>query len=154
MIARLRRLLKDERVRFVIAGGINTLVGYSLFALLQFAIGHLTGYIATLLISHVLASIVAFNLYRHFVFSVTGNSVVDFLRFQTVYILPLAINLAVLPVLVELLHWNVYLAQAIVVIVSTTISYLGHKFFSFRRTAIAEAIEAPADPDDVDKDTE
>ncbi|MEO5921593.1 MAG: GtrA family protein [Pseudolysinimonas sp.] len=129
----IRRLLADERTRFLLTGGINTVVGYGLFALVQWTVGHLIGYVASLLIAHLLASLLAFTLYRRYVFRVSGRWFVDFLRFQTVYLLPLAANVVALPLLVAVAGLNVYLAQAMIVIVSTVVSYFGHKYFSFRR---------------------
>ncbi|MBC7763120.1 MAG: GtrA family protein [Candidatus Saccharibacteria bacterium] len=133
MKTRIARLFRDQRIRFLITGAINTAVGYVLFAGIQFAIGNTVGYVASLILAHLLSSSVAFILYRKFVFVVRGNVLLDYGRFQTVYIMPLLINLLALPALVELLRWNVYVAQAIIVCVSTAISYFGHKFFSFRR---------------------
>ena len=143
---RLGKVLGDERLRFLLVGGLNTAVGYGLFALVQWSVGRWISYFASLLIAHLCASLLAFVLYRRFVFRVSGNVVVDFLRFQTVYLIPLAANLVVLPILVAGLGWNVYLAQASIVIVTTIVSFLGHKYFSFRRARHeqAEADGAPA----------
>jgi phosphoglycerol transferase len=127
------RLAKDERVRFLVTGGINTVVGYLLFAAIQFLLGRYVGYIGSVLLSHLLASTVAFILYRRVVFRVRGSVILDFFRFQTIYALPLLINILALPFLVEVLGWNVYIAQAVVMGVTVTLTYLGHKFFSFRR---------------------
>jgi putative flippase GtrA len=154
MRARLTALLGDERVRFVITGGLNTLVGYGFFVLVQASIGHVVGYLASLVIAHLLASTIAFTVYRRFVFKVHGHLVRDFLRFQSVYVVPLLANLVLLPLVVELLGWNVYVAQAVVVLVSTLISYVGHKYFSFRRSAVADDTAADGLPgdDDLEKD--
>lgn len=139
----LSRALGDERLRFLLVGGLNTAVGYGLFALVQWSVGRWISYFASLLIAHLCASLLAFVLYRRLVFRVSGNVVIDFLRFQTVYLIPLASNLILLPILVAGLGWNVYLAQASIVIVTTVVSFLGHKYFSFRR-ARHEQVEADA----------
>lgn len=132
-------LLADERARFLIVGGINTVVGYGLFVLIQWLFGAVISYIGSVLIAHLLASMLAFTLYRRWVFRAGGTMVVDFLRFQVVYLIPLAANLLALPILVAVVGLNVYAAQALIVVVSTVVSFLGHKYFSFRRAA------APAD---------
>jgi putative flippase GtrA len=134
---RVGAFLADERVRFLAIGGINTAVGYGTFALIQWSIGEFVGYIVSLLIAHLLTSLLAFSLYRVVVFRVHGRMVVDFLRFQVVYIVPLAANILALPLLVSVLNWNVYLAQAVIVVVSTVISFVGHKYFSFRRRKVS-----------------
>jgi putative flippase GtrA len=131
----IRKLAGDERVRFLAVGGFNTVLGFVLFAGLELLFGRWIGYIVTLLISYVIAICVAFILHRHVTYRVTGtgNVVVDFLRFSSVYLVAIAINLVALPLLVELAHFPPILAQAIITVVTTLVSYFGHKLFSFRR---------------------
>lgn len=133
LVALWHRLLGDDRVRFLLVGGLNTVVGYGLFVFVQALLGSRISYVGSLLIAHAFASFLAFVLYRRWVFRVRGNVVLGFLRFQLVYLVPLGANLLALPLLVEVGGMNVYLAQALIVIVSTIVSYFGHKFFSFRR---------------------
>ena len=132
----MQRVFADERVRFIIVGGINTGIGYALFVLVQWGIGSVISYFGSLILAHLISSAIAFALYRVFVFRVRGRLASEFFRFQSVYVIPLAANVAILPMLVHLLGWNVYLAQALIVVMSATLSYLGHKYFSFRRRRI------------------
>jgi putative flippase GtrA len=129
----IKRLLADERFRFLLVGGINTVVGYGLFVVLQLSVGEVIGYLGSLFISYAVGTVVAFILHRRFTFRVQGNLVVDFLRFCSVYVVSLAINTAVLPLLVELVHLDPLVAQALTIIITTVLSYTGHKVFSFRR---------------------
>lgn len=142
LITLCRRALSDDRVRFLIIGGVNTVVGYGLFVLVQLLVGSSISYFGSLLVAHAGASILAFTLYRLWVFRVQGRVVGDFLRFQLVYVVPLIANLLALPLLVEVAGLNVYLAQALIVIVSSVVSYVGHKFFSFRRRPQPTSSEA------------
>jgi len=132
-----KRLLADERVRFLIVGGINTVVGYALFVAFELTLGDYIGYLGSLYASYVLATGLAFVLHRRFTFRVngTGNVLLDFLRFASVYVVSLAINTVALPILIELAGMNSLAAQAIIVVVTTLVSYFGHKLFSFRRAA-------------------
>ncbi|TFC72411.1 GtrA family protein [Cryobacterium sp. TMS1-20-1] len=139
-------ILRDQRVRFLIVGGTNTVVGFGLYTGLWLTIGHVIGYLGSLYGSYALASLLAFNLYRRFVFHVRGNVLVDFLRFQGVYVVSLVINTVSLPLLVELLGWSPLSAQAVIVVVTTTVSYVGHKFFSFRRRPLPFDRSAPDTP--------
>jgi putative flippase GtrA len=132
-----RRLLSDERFRFLLVGGVNTVVGYGLFVVFELSIGkHIAvGYLVSLYLSWALASILAFFLHRRFTFRIAGRQhlVRDFFRFVGVSLVALAVNSVALPLLVEVAHLVPIFAQALIVVVTTTISYLGHKFFSFRR---------------------
>lgn len=106
-----------------------------MFVLLEMLIGRHIGYLVSLYGAAVVATTVAFFLHRHFTYRVsgTGSIVKDFLRFESVYVVSLLINTAALPLLVEIFGVPVLVAQALIVIITTTISYFGHKFFSFRR---------------------
>jgi putative flippase GtrA len=135
----LRRLWSDQRVRFLLIGGINTGVGFVLFVAADLTLGRwlnsvssVAASLATLLVSHLAAAVIAFALYRRLVFRVRGSILLDFIRFESVYLIPLAVNAFVLPMLVV---WgmNRILAQAIILVVMTAVSYLGHQYFSFRR---------------------
>ena len=133
---RLRSLIDDERLRFLFVGGINTVFGYAVFAVLYLTAGHLIGYLGSLYLSYVVGVGLAFVLHRRVRFRahVTGGSpMLDFFRFASVYVVALAVNTAGLPLLVEFGHLYALVAQAIMVVVTTLISYVGHKYFSFRR---------------------
>ncbi|GAB3605492.1 hypothetical protein GCM10027413_09010 [Conyzicola nivalis] len=134
---RILALLADERVRFVLVGGVNTLLGYGLFAAFWLTVGDRIGYLGSLYASYAVAIVAAFLLHRRFTFRVngTGSVVVDFLRFASVHLVALIINTVALPLLVEGAGMYPLAAQAIVVVVTTLVSYFGHKLFSFRRAA-------------------
>lgn len=143
------RVLADQRVRFLAVGGVNTVLGYAIYAALaQWVFVDVPfGYLIALVISYAISISVAFVLYRRFVFVVRGNVLVDFIRFLGVYAVSILANAAALPVLVEVLGLHPLLAQAIVLIVTTLISFVGHKYFSFRRKPVAdgEAVDAHED---------
>ena len=148
MLDRLRRIRSDERARFVVIGGLNTVVAYGLFAAFELASGG--HYLLSLALSYLLATILAFVLHRRFTFGVSGRAgvVADFLRFESVYVVMLALNAVLLPLLVEVAGWGSLPAQAAIVVVTTVVSYLGHKFFSFRRPGTsAQGTTAPETPE-------
>jgi len=142
----LRRLLDDQRVRFLIVGGFNTVMGFVVFVAIDMTLGRwvtaevsrVVSSIVTLVVAHLIAAVVAFILYRRFVFRVSGNVVIDFLRFESVYLVPLTVNLVVLPSVVAL-GVSAILAQGVILVVMTVVSYVGHRYFSFRRKAPVEA---------------
>lgn len=141
----LLRLLRDQRVAFLIVGGINTAVGFGIFVALDLTLGRwvdgfagrIVGSLATLGVSHVLSVLFAFVLHRRFVFRVTGHVLRDLARFESVYLVSLGINTLTLPLLVELGVPRI-LAQAVIITVTTVLSYVGHRYFSFRRPPVDE----------------
>lgn len=134
----LLRLIRDQRVAFLIVGGINTVVGFGWFVFFELTVGRLLGdfgYLATLACAHVASVLCAFVLYRRFVFRVRGHVLRDLARFEMVYLVSLAINYLALPLLVEFAHLPPIAAQALIVFVTTLVSWFGHRGFSFRRSA-------------------
>jgi putative flippase GtrA len=128
------RVVRDQRVAFLIVGAINTVVGYLCFAGILTILGQ-RRYLAALACAHVVGVLFAFVLYRFVVFRVRGHLLADLWRFETVYLSALAVNFVLLPVLVELAHLPVLLAQALIVFVTSVMSWVGHKNYSFRRTS-------------------
>jgi len=136
------RLVNDQRVAFLVVGGINTVVGFAIFIACSQTVGHVvdrrygtvTGSLVTLGISHVLSVLFAFVMHRRFVFRVRGHVLRDLLRFWSVYLTAGGINFVALPVLVGLGLHRIP-AQAIIVASTTLLSYFGHRHFSFRRSA-------------------
>lgn len=130
------RIVKDERVAFLIVGGLNTALGTGFFLLYQFLIGDSLGnygYMVALVGAHISAVPCAFVLYRRFVFRVRGHVWLDLWRFELVNLTSFGINLLVLPFAVEVLGLDPIPAQLLITAGSVTISYFGHKLFSFRR---------------------
>lgn len=138
----LSQLFKDQRAAFLVVGGINTVVAFGLFVACSQSVGHLVEHrfgkvaaaLVTVGITHPLAVLFAFWTHRRFVFRVRGHVLRDLVRFWSVYLTALSVNLVVLPVLVELGLRRIP-AQAIIVAFSTLLSYFGHRHFSFRRSA-------------------
>jgi putative flippase GtrA len=131
------RLVRDQRVAFLLVGGVNTVLGTAWFVLFQAALGTRFGaytYLLSLLCAHVAAVLTAFVLYRRLVFRVRGNVWVDLARFELVNLSALGVNALALPFVVEVLGLQPIPAQLLVTCVTALISYFGHRDFSFRRT--------------------
>lgn len=135
MRADVLRLLQNQKVRFVLVGGFNTVLGYVTFSALTLRVFHDVrfGYLLSLVVSYAIGISVAFVLYRRLVFVVQGQVVRDFARFVSVYALSIGINAAVLPILVEVVGVPPVVGQGAVVLVTTLLSFVGHRSFSFRR---------------------
>ncbi|MFB3977706.1 MULTISPECIES: GtrA family protein [Microbacterium] len=133
----LLRLIKDRRVAFLVVGVINTVVGFAWFAIFDLTVGRIWGYMVTLLFAHVASVLCAFFLYRRFVFRVRGHVWLDLARFESIYLVSLGINAVLLPLLVELVGLVPIVAQALIVFVTTLVSYIGHSRFSFRRKKVS-----------------
>jgi putative flippase GtrA len=141
-----RALYASERARFLVVGGFNTAFGYFLFAVLVLLGAGRVHYTLLLVAAYAAATVVAYLLHRTIVFRVKGNLVRDFPRYVSVHLGALAANLALLPLLVELVGMHVLAAQWLLVAVMAVATYLGHKRFSFRRPAPAPSLPHDAAP--------
>lgn len=126
-------LVKNDKIAFVIVGAANTAIGFMWFILFELTVGQVAGYMVSLVLAHVAAVLCAFVLYRTLVFRVTGHVLRDLLRFELVYLSALAVNAVLLPISVEVVGIPPIPSQLLIVFVTAVMSYVGHKYFSFRR---------------------
>lgn len=131
----LLRLVRDQRVAFLIVGGINTMLGLGLFVVFQLTLGHRVGYLGSLVLAYAVALAVAFFLHRRFVFRVRGHIVRDYVRFVLVNLGAFGTNAVLLTAFAELTRLPVIPAQVLALGLTTVLSFFGHRFFSFRRPA-------------------
>jgi putative flippase GtrA len=131
----LLRAIRDQRVAFLVVGAMNTAIGIVWFTVFHLLLGGVVHYLVLLVMAHVASVLCAFVLYRRIVFRVQGHVLRDLARFELVYLGGLAVNLALLPVVVEVGGVPVLPAQLLIVGVTAVISFFGHKHFSFRRPA-------------------
>jgi putative flippase GtrA len=120
-----------EKVLYLVVGGWNTVFGYALWAVLNLLFSPPLSYLTTLAISWPFAIVNAYICYRFIVFHSAGPWWKELPRFSLVYIVVLFLDLVVLPLLVRVLPFNVYVCQAAFITVVVILSYLGHKYFSF-----------------------
>jgi putative flippase GtrA len=88
-----------------------------------------------LALSYALSITNAYIGYRWVVFRSKGSVKREVPRFVSVYLVTLAANLVVLPIALRLLPWNAYVVQGLFTFVIVALSYVGHRFFSFRGDA-------------------
>ena len=79
---------------------------------------------AGVLNSYVLNKFWTFRTYR--------RSIAEFIRFVSVYLVSFFIGMWTLYCLVDILTVNAYVAGIVNLFLTTSISWLGHKYFSFR----------------------
>jgi len=126
---------RQQSLRYLLVGLWNTVFGYGLFALLVATVGAHIHYLVLLVAATVIAILNAFVFYRAFVFRVSGQVLLDLARFSVVYLVALAVNIAALPLLVEVAGLHVLIAQAFVAAGTVAASFVAHRSFSFRRVS-------------------
>ena len=130
-------------------GGWNTVFGYGVWALLQYLLGDYLPYLVVLLLAWPINVLNAYLGYRYIVFRSRGPVLKELPRFSLVYLVTLVVNLALLPVALAVLPFNIYVIQAFFAVVVVVCSYLGHKYYSFRgghhrRSGDPSSLDPPA----------
>lgn len=130
----MKRVIKkhQEKVKYLIVGGWNTIFGYASFTALYFLLRNFLHYTLVLVISYIIGITNGYIGYKFFVFKTKGNYLREYFRFYLVYGVAFIINLALLPVAVEFLKLNPVLSQGGIIFFTAIIGYLGHKNFSFK----------------------
>jgi putative flippase GtrA len=122
---------RREQLLYLVVGGWNTLFGYLVWAVLQYLLGDRLHYLVVLVLAWPIAVLNAYLGYRYIVFRSRGTVLRELPRFSVVYFLMLLVNLALLPVALRVLPFNIYGIQALFTAVVVASSYLGHKYYSF-----------------------
>lgn len=131
--AMISKVWRDERARFLIVGGFNTLFGFVAYSLLYLVLGERIHYLALAVISHFISVAVAFAMYRRHVFNSNGAIFGEFIRYNIAVLGNLALGMAVLALLVAYAKLNPIVAQGIAVVLVVFANYFLHKYFTFRR---------------------
>lgn len=157
MISASNRLLLDlprprrEQGLFLVVGAWNTLFAYSEWALLQWMLNDYLPYLVILVLAWPLAVLNAYLCYKRFVFHSTGRVRDELPRFSLVYVATLVGGLVALPFLLRTLGQSIYVTQAGYTAAVVALSYIAHKFFSFRGATGSPPSSANGEVQDVER---
>lgn len=127
-------LTNSKQIRFVIAGGVNTLFGLAIYPLLLWASPTLhTHYMIGLVIAQALSLCFAFAVYKMTVFRTRHGSVGEFSRFLPFYLVNYGVNWLALPLLVRLAKIDPIIAQLVFSVALMVTSYFWHSRITFRQ---------------------
>ena len=129
----LRRLLDDDRVRYLLVGGFTSVLYYALFAGGWLSLKSWLPYLAVTVLAHVTTALLVYPLNRVFVFESTAPWVRGFLRFYTVWAGGLLVSFVGLPLLIEVIGVPVLVSQGLLQCLVPVLSYLAHRFWTFKR---------------------
>ena len=130
---RVKRFLFDKRSLFLIVGVLNTVFATLLFIGLVLLFGPRVPSVVSLVIAWLASLLTGFFAHRRLVFQVSGNAIVDLLRYASVNCVSLLVNAGALFLLADLLGLPPIPVQLAIVVLVVVFTYVGHKYFSFRR---------------------
>jgi len=130
-----------QKIRFLLVGGFNTVFAYLVLNLLNLFLSFLLQGLflpvvianIALIIQYILTVNFSFITMRYYVFQSHGNWKKEWLKAWSVYIFLYLINAPVLTFMMTVLGWSTWLAQGVYLVFSTIVTFLLHKYYSFRK---------------------
>ena len=136
MLDRALHLLRGRegrRLRFILAGVPNTILGVVLYPVLLWSFDFFREhYMVALALNQIVCLIFAFYVQKFAVFQTRGNVLVEFPKFASYYLLNYAVNWAILPLLVQVGKFDPIIAQPAFTLVVVIGSYFWHSRITFR----------------------
>ena len=124
----------EKKVRFLIAGCVNTLVGLSVYPILFILLKPIGfGYMEVLFLAQLICITFSFISNKYFVFKTKGNIKKEYVKFFMFYGFYLAVNVICLPVMVEVIKITPIVAQTLFSIAIIVTSYFWHNFITFKQ---------------------
>lgn len=120
-------MLKKQIINFILIGILNTIFGYSLYALFIF-IGF--NYILSVFFATVLGVLFNFNTISKYVFISTDKKLI--FKFSSVYFVVFIVNIALIKVF-KLLSLNEYSAGLLAIVPVACLSFMLNKFFVYKK---------------------
>lgn len=120
-----------EKIRFLLVGGFNTVVSYLMFASFIFVLGK-PRYQLSLVLAWILSSFISFSTQKIFVFQTKGKWYHEYVKCLLTWSVGYLINACTLELAIKLLHLNIYIGQAVSILLTTVITYILFKHFAFK----------------------
>ena len=120
-----------EEHRFLAVGVLNTGVGYFIGVSTFLVLSPYFHIVLIGLVASVISICFSFFTQRYWVFRSTAPWLPQLQRSFLVYGVVSAVGIALLWPLVEIAHLSIWLAQAVVLVACTGLSYAGQKWFTF-----------------------
>jgi putative flippase GtrA len=132
-----------QTFRYAACGGGNVCLGLFIYfvgyryifakQIFDFGFFAFKPHIAALFLSSGFTFIIGFVLNRYVVFTSSNlRGRIQLFRYFLSFAFNLLVNYALLKLMVEVLHWNVLLSQAVTTVIVIVISYLTQRHFTFR----------------------
>lgn len=135
------RCLADRhqtKVRFLLAGILNTAIGLAVYPALYFLAAPLKlHYLMVLIVSQIVCITFAFLTNKFLVFRTSGNYLRETGKFLTFHLSYFLVNLAALPALVEFVGMKPVWAQTLFAVLVIVTSYFWHSRITFSSTKVA-----------------
>ena len=123
--------LIDDKIRFLLIGGVNFVIAYMIYAASIFLLGK-QHYQLCLVLQWVVSSVPSYLNQKFFVFCTKGNYIKEYIKCCSTWVLSYFINALLLEFFVKIAIKNVFISQAIAAFLAAMVTYVLFKYFAFK----------------------
>jgi putative flippase GtrA len=127
-------LFENKKSRYLFIGVLNTVIGYSIGIFIYQTLAQNFNIFLIGLVANVLAISISFCNFKLFVFKTKGNWLSEYLKAYIVYGGNALISICLLWFFIEQLSLNIWFVQLIIIVLTTMISFIGHRQFTFGKS--------------------
>ena len=129
----IKKIFSYQPIRFLFVGGLNTIVGYGIYALLIY-LG--VNYLIANTISTIIGIAHSYLWNRFFTFKSKNKALKEITKFISVYAVSYLIGMCTLFIFKDKLNISAYIAGLINLVITTLVSYFGHKYIVLKMEEI------------------
>jgi putative flippase GtrA len=129
----MRSIFKNKSVRYLFVGIWNTIFGYFLGVSIYLFFYEKVPVAIIALICNFIVISMSFLTYKLFVFKTKNNWRKEYFRSFIIYGAIAFLSIFLLWCFVDLFGINIWYSQAMVIVCTVFISYIGHNFFTFKK---------------------
>ena len=128
--------MNDEKIIYLIIGGINTLIGYSLFILLDLFFFYIfileNSYFYANIIARPIAILISYSLHSKYTFKMSIFDFKRLIKFSSAYVITYILSVVLLPIMVEYFSIHPWLSNFILIIIFGIINFFYQKYWTFK----------------------
>ncbi len=126
-------LLTNTKFRFIIVGGLNTLIGYLVSIGIYNLFSKVLHISVIAIINAILAITISFVGHRYFVFKSVEPWLNEYIKMYLVNAIAMLVNIVLIWISVDIMQLEFWLAQGIITFSLTICMYFAHKAFTFKQ---------------------
>ncbi len=132
MVLLFKKLMQNIQFRFMLIGGLNTLIGYFVALGMYELFKNILHITIISIISAIINISISFIGQRRFVFKSTAPWLLEYLKMYVVNAVSTVIGIVLIWIAVDQLHYPFWLSQAIITVFIVIYLYFAHKYFTFK----------------------
>jgi len=125
-------MLDNQKVRYLIIGGINTVFGYFVTIFFYYSLTNVLHTLTILCLANVFAISFSFLTNKFFVFKTKRKWTSEYLRYFFVYGNTALIAILLIWILTDYTNIPFWLVQALILPFTVIVTYLSHKKYTFK----------------------